>query len=455
MPAADGYSPTPTNSSRRSQDYGRSWRIRYRSTSAADGDAHPVNVRVATAGGPPADLAVRRWATVATPSDLIALRANRALDALNRDGDGSAVGADTDLTIRGVLLPQGIQTTADGAAAELVTLDGLATIGSTPPPSSEALRVTVYGRGLDAPPFLLHRSGTGGRLDRGVWRFRTLFDLPTAIDELAVMVEDLRNDRWRVAFLEVASNPVDDRSDAELLAPGAGERTEAEILAEARAAARRAGWTSDASSGGAKRARGRSDAGRKPGPYPAPARPEHRAQRQTILRHGRDEHRRPPGRVLPRRRTGLRRPQETLRDEDRPGAGSGSADGPDRRLRPVRPVAERGRAEDQPATGKDRHRHRLGRSAERRPLRHRGAGGRDGGQAAGPGRVLPQRPPGGDDDPAPIPHHAAGPRSAGSGLRARRRPLRRRHDDRGCGVPLGRPAQSQRRPSTSSRSTSW
>lgn len=226
-----------------------SWRIRYRSTSAADGATHPVNVRVAAAGGPPTELAVRRWATVAAPTDLIALRASRALEAMSRDGDDSTVGASNDLTIRSVLLPQGILSTTGGAAAELVTLDGLATIAGTPPPSSAALRVTVYGRGLDAPPFLLHRSGTGDHLDGGVWRFRTLFDLPTAIDELIVMVEDLRNDRWRVAFLEPGSSPLDDRSDAELLAPGGGGQTEAEILAQAEAAARRAGWAGDAAPG--------------------------------------------------------------------------------------------------------------------------------------------------------------------------------------------------------------
>ncbi|MXZ38716.1 MAG: VWA domain-containing protein [Holophagales bacterium] len=226
-----------------------SWRIRYRSSGAADGATHPVNVRVAAGDGPPAELAVRRWATVAAPTDLIALRASRALEAMNRDGDDSTVGANDDLRIRSVLLPQGILSTIGGAAAELVTLDGLATIASTPPASSAALRVTVYGRGLDAPPFLLHRSGTGGRLDGGAWRFRTLFDLPTAIDELVVMVEDLRNDRWRVAFLEPGSSPLDDRSDAELLAPDGGGQTEAEILAQAEAAARRAGWTGDASPG--------------------------------------------------------------------------------------------------------------------------------------------------------------------------------------------------------------
>ncbi len=223
-----------------------SWRIRYRSSGAPDGAAHPVNVRLAAAGGgPPVEPAARRWATVAAPTDLIALRASRALEALNRDGDDASVGASGDLTIRSVLLPQGIQTTADGAAAELVTLDGLATIGSRPPPSSAALRATVYGRGLDTPPFLLHRSGAGGDLDGGAWRFRALFDLPTAIDELVLMVEDLRNDRWAATFLEPGSNPLDDRGDPELLAPGAGEPTEAEILAAAKAAARRSGWAAD------------------------------------------------------------------------------------------------------------------------------------------------------------------------------------------------------------------
>ena len=225
------------------------WRIRYRSMGATDGAAHPVNVRLAAAGGPPPELAVRRWATVAAPADLIALRASRALEALNQDGEAAAVGADAGLAVRSVLLPQGIQTTAGGAAAELVTLDGLATIGNLPPPSSAALRATVYGRGLDAPPFLLHRSGSGADLERGAWRFRTLFDLPTAIDELVVMVEDLRNDRWAVAFLETGSSPLDDRSDPELLTPDGGEGTEAEILAAARAAARRSGWAGDASPG--------------------------------------------------------------------------------------------------------------------------------------------------------------------------------------------------------------
>jgi VWFA-related protein len=228
-----------------------SWRIRYRSSGPRDGATHPVDVRSASttaAGGPPPNVLARRWATVAAPADLVALRANRALDALSRDGDGSTVDGNGGLAVRGVLLPQGIQSATEGAPAEFVTLDGLATVGANPPPSSDALRLTVYGRGLDAPAFLLHRAGTGADLRRGTWRFRTLFDLPVAIDELVLMVEDLRNDRWQVEFLETASSPIDDRSDIELLVPepGAGSLTapptEAEILAAARAAARRAGW---------------------------------------------------------------------------------------------------------------------------------------------------------------------------------------------------------------------
>ena len=226
-----------------------SWRIRYRSSGTRDGAAHPVDVRItAGSGGPPPEVVARRWATVAAPADLAALRASRALDALSRDGDGSSLAGNRELAIRGVLLPQGIQSATEGAPAEFVTLDGLATV-SDPPPSSDALRLTVYGRGLDSPAFLLHRAGNGTRLRGGAWRFRTLFDLPVAIDELVLMVEDLRNDRWQVEFLETASNPLDDRSDVELLVPetGAGSLaatpTEAEILQAARAAARRAGWT--------------------------------------------------------------------------------------------------------------------------------------------------------------------------------------------------------------------
>ncbi len=228
-----------------------SWRVRYRSSGPRDGATHPVDVRIASttaSGGPPPDVLARRWATVAAPADLVALRANRALDALSRDGDGATSDGNGELAVRGVLLPQGIQSATEGAPAEFVTLDGLATIGTNPPPSSDALRLTVYGRGLDAPAFLLHRAGTGADLRRGTWRFRTLFDLPVAIDELVLMVEDLRNDRWQVEFLETASSPIDDRSDMELLVsePGAGSLTaaptEAEILAAARTAARRAGW---------------------------------------------------------------------------------------------------------------------------------------------------------------------------------------------------------------------
>ncbi len=228
-----------------------SWRVRYRSSGPRDGATHPIDVRVASttaSGGPPPDVLARRWATVAAPADLVALRASRALDALSRDGDGATDDGSGELAVRGVLLPQGIQSATEGAPAEFVTLDGLATIGANPPPSSDALRLTVYGRGLDAPAFLLHRAGTGADLGTGAWRFRTLFDLPVAIDELVLMVEDLRNDRWRVEFLETASSPIDDRSDMELLAPEPGggslaaAPTEAEILAAARAAARRAGW---------------------------------------------------------------------------------------------------------------------------------------------------------------------------------------------------------------------
>lgn len=228
-----------------------SWRVRYRSSGPRDGATHPVDVRIASttaSGGPPPDVSARRWATVAAPADLVALRANRALDALSRDGDGATGDGNGELAVRGVLLPQGIQSATEGAPAEFVTLDGLATVGANPPPSSDALRLTVYGRGLDAPAFLLQRAGTGADLRRGTWRFRTLFDLPVAIDELVLMVEDLRNDRWQVEFLETASSPIDDRSDMELLVPEpvAGSLTaapiEAEILAAARTAARRAGW---------------------------------------------------------------------------------------------------------------------------------------------------------------------------------------------------------------------
>ncbi len=230
-----------------------SWRLRYRSTGTRDGATHPVDVRVASSGGrppgaPPPEVAARRWATVGAPTDLVALRASRALEAMNRDGDDSSIGASSELAIRGVLLPQGVQSTTDGAGAELVTLDGVASIGGSPPPSSDSLRITVHGRGLDAPPFLLHRAGTGADLDGGAWRFRTLFDLPAAIDELVLMVEDLRNDRWRVTFLDPGSNPIDDRGDVELLVPDTArgqlvaKPTEAEIVAAARAASRRAGW---------------------------------------------------------------------------------------------------------------------------------------------------------------------------------------------------------------------
>ena len=95
---------------------------------------------------------------------------------------------------------------------------------------------------------MIHRTGSGAGLDRGSWRFRTLFDLPTAIDELVLIVEDLRNDRWRATFLEFAANPLDERSDVELLIPGGGGGggaagvAAAAAPAAARAAARRAGW---------------------------------------------------------------------------------------------------------------------------------------------------------------------------------------------------------------------
>ena len=235
---------------------GESWRVRYGSAGHRDGAPHPVDVRVASSsGGPPPDLAARRWATVAAPTDLVALRANRALETMTRGGGDAAAAGTVELALRGVLLPQGIESTADGAPAELVTIDGLATVGDRPPTSSDALRITIYGRGLDAPPLLIHRTGSGTELDRGIFRFRILFNLPTAIDDLVLMVEDLRNDRWRATFLEQGTNPLDERSDVELLTPdgvvggGSAELTEAGILAGARSAARRAGWGGGAASG--------------------------------------------------------------------------------------------------------------------------------------------------------------------------------------------------------------
>ncbi len=234
---------------------GESWRARYGSAGPRDGAPHPVNVRLGSSSGePPPALAARRWATVAAPTDLVALRANRALETMAGGGDDGEAAGDVGLALRGVLLPQGIESTAGGAPTELVTLDGLATVGDRPT-SSDALRITIYGRGLDAPPLLIHRTGSGVELDRGAWRFRTLFDLPTAIDELVLMVEDLRNDRWRATFLEQGSNPLDERSDVELLTPngvgetGSAEVTEAGILAAGRAAARSAGWGGDAAPG--------------------------------------------------------------------------------------------------------------------------------------------------------------------------------------------------------------
>ncbi len=230
-----------------------SWRVRYRSSGAPDGAAQPVNVRVSTPEGPSIEPLARRWATVAAPTALAAVRAGRALEAMNQDGedDPTVAGASGDLAIHGVLLPQGGRSTAQDAAAELVALDGIAAIGRLPPASSADLRLTVYGRGLDAPPFLLHRPGAGARLDGGAWRFRTLFELPTAIDELILMVEDVRNDRWQVVFLEIGSSPLDDRSDVELLDPGAGERSEAELLASAESA-RRPGRTAGATPDGVR-----------------------------------------------------------------------------------------------------------------------------------------------------------------------------------------------------------
>ena len=230
---------------------GGSWRVLYNSAGPRDGATHPVNVRIASSsGGPPPDVTARRWATIAAPTDLVGLRASRALETMAYGGDGDDTAGSTELTLRGVLLPQGIASTADGGApAELVTIDGLADLGDRPPASSDALRVTIYGRGLDAPPLKVHRSGAGADLDGGTWRFRTLLNLPTAIDELVLMVEDLRNDRWHVTFLEQGRHPLDERSDVELLASdgsggrGSAEVTEAAILAGARSAARRAGWT--------------------------------------------------------------------------------------------------------------------------------------------------------------------------------------------------------------------
>ncbi|MXX75222.1 MAG: VWA domain-containing protein [Holophagales bacterium] len=199
-----------------------SWRVHYRSAGARDGASHPVDLRLhpsAAPRTPPPELSARRWATSAAPRDLLALRAARALEAFAGEEPDPAAAGTRELAVRGTLLLQGVARDARGAPAELVTVDGVATVSDMPPAASDALRITIYGRGLDVPPFLLHRSGAGAALERGAWRFRTHFDLPVEIDELVLMVEDLRNDRWRVAVLETGSTPLDDRSEVELLAP--------------------------------------------------------------------------------------------------------------------------------------------------------------------------------------------------------------------------------------------
>ncbi len=228
-----------------------SWRVRYRSAGRRDGATHPIDVRVAPTrdGSPPLTTLARRWGTVAAPADVVALRAGRALEALLGDsGDESGASAESEvLSVRAVLLPQGIESDVEGRPAELVTVDGLATFaGRRTPTSSEALRVTVYGRGLDAPVFLVQRVGDGVALARRGWRFRTLFDLPSAIDELVLVVENLRTDDWRAVFLDVGSSPIDDGSNVELLAPegvsvGASGVTEDMVIAAASEAASRGG----------------------------------------------------------------------------------------------------------------------------------------------------------------------------------------------------------------------
>ncbi|MCY3964198.1 MAG: VWA domain-containing protein [Acidobacteria bacterium] len=229
-----------------------SWRVRYESTGMPDGAPHPVDVRISPSGvrGPPSEVAARRWATVAAPSDLVALRAAQALDIVASDNENPVPPGSDELAVRSVLLPQDIETLAAGTPSELVTVDGLVTFAAGAPKTSEALRVTLHGRGLDAPPLLLHRLGAGADLIGGAWRFRTLIDLPIAIDELVLIVEDLRTDRWRVAFLEAASQPLDARSDTELLTSdgtgGSRQRTEAEIIADARAGEHVFGRTNDA-----------------------------------------------------------------------------------------------------------------------------------------------------------------------------------------------------------------
>lgn len=230
-----------------------SWRLRYESTGMRDGSPHPVDVRISPSGirGPPSEVAARRWATVAAPSDLVALRAGRALDMVASDNEDAVAPGNDELAVRSVLLPQDIETLAAGTPSELVTVDGLVTFAAGAPETSEALRVTLHGRGLDAPPLLLHRLGAGADLIGGTWRFRTLIDLPVAIDELVLIVEDLRTDRWRVAFLEDASQPIDERSDTELLTAdgtrtgGSPQRNEAEIIAAARAGEQVFGRRSD------------------------------------------------------------------------------------------------------------------------------------------------------------------------------------------------------------------
>lgn len=231
-----------------------SWRLRYLSRGLRDGAPHPVDVHLRSSAGPRGPTTrprARRWATTVTPSDLVSFRAGQALDLVAGDVDETAAPGNSELAVRTVFLPQGIETLPDGIPSELVTVDGLVTFGKAPPKTSRTLRATIHGRGLDASPLLVHRLGTGAELDGATWRFRTLIDLPVAVDELVLIVEDLASDRWQAAFLEAGSHPLDERGDPELLTSDGSSvdlppaMTEAAVLSAARAAERAPGRTSD------------------------------------------------------------------------------------------------------------------------------------------------------------------------------------------------------------------
>ena len=297
--------------------------------------------------------------------------------------------------------------------AELVTIDGLADLGDRPPASSDALRVTIYGRGLDAPPLKVHRSGAGADLDGGTLAVPNAAE-PADSDRRAGPDGRGPAKRPLARHLPRAGTPSPGRTQrCRAAGPGRirrkgfsrSHRGRDPRAGAVRCPARRPDWRS--------RQRGRGAAGQL-GASGSSTRRTVGTHGEEALQYGDDERGRAARRVLLRRRTRLRRQAEALCDPDRPRTRSGLPRRAHRRLRPRGQATRRRRTANQPAAAEHRDRHRLRRSPGRRELRDRSAGRARRRTAARPRGVLPQRPAGGHDDQGPLPNGPSGSRVAGA-----------------------------------------